>query len=39
MRTSFASAASLLAMAAILASAPMAARAQSFNATGTIVAG
>lgn len=39
MRPSFASAASLLAMAAILASAPMAARAQSFNATGTIVAG
>ncbi|WP_298164438.1 hypothetical protein [Novosphingobium sp.] len=39
MRLRFASAPSLLAMAAMLTAAPMAARAQSFNATGTIVAG
>lgn len=39
MRRSFASTVSLLAMTATITSAPMVARAQSFNATGTIVAG
>jgi hypothetical protein len=39
MRLRLGSAPSLLAMAAMMTAAPMAARAQSFNATGTIVAG
>ncbi len=39
MRPRLTSTPSLLAMAAMLAAVPMAARAQSFNATGTIVAG